>query len=454
MPQMTIQQALELAEDHQLAGRLAQAEAICRQILAADASNPIAMHLMGIIALSGGRPDEALRWMQQSLAILPTAELYCSLGQVYASLLRIEEGIQSLRTSIAMRPDYPEALHDLAVALLHAGNLDEAIAAHRKAISLRPDWALGHHDLALALLMKGEYREGFSEYEWRFRAPELGTLVQPFSQPRWDGSDLNGKTILLHAEQGFGDTLQFVRYVPIVQQRGGKIILQCQPELMTLLAEMNASWTVLPRGAALPAFDVRCSLVSLPHVFGTTLETVPASVPYLHADPARVRRFRERFASVGNFEIGLAWSTGKLLQDDPYRSRAVPLFSLLPLLQMEEVTCISLQKGDATKQMWDLPAQTNLIRAADEPVDFADTAARIRDLDLVIAVDTAVAHLAGAMGKPTWVMLPFASEWRWMRGREDSPWYPTVRIFRQTTPGDWGSVVERMMRELSAMISA
>jgi hypothetical protein len=166
-----------------------------------------------------------------------------------------------------------------------------------------------------------------------------------------------------------------------------------------------------------------------------------------------VRIFRERFASVGNFEIGLAWSTGKLLQDDPYRSRPVPLSELLPLLQMQGLTCISLQKGDATKEMWGLPSDTNLICAADEPLDFADTAARIRDLDLVIAVDTAVAHLAGAMGKPTWVMLPYASEWRWMRDREDSPWYPTVRIFRQSAPGNWGSVVARMVAELSAMMT-
>jgi Flp pilus assembly protein TadD len=452
MPQMTIQQALELAEEHQLAGRLAPAESICRQILAAEASNPIAMHLMGILAMQRGRPDEALRWMQQSLAILPTAEIYCSLGQVYASLSRIEEGIESLRRSVTMRQNYPEALHDLAVALLHVGNLDEAIAAHRKAISLRPDWALAHHDLALALLMKGDYREGFAEYEWRHRAPELGTLIESFPQPTWDGSNLSGKAILLHAEQGFGDTIQFVRYLPLVEQRGGRILLQCQPELVSLLSGMNADWRVFPRGEPLPAFEVQCSLLSLPHVFGTTLQTVPASIPYLRADPARVRVFRDRFASIGNFEIGLAWSTGRLLQDDPYRSRAVPLSTLLPVLQMDGVTCISLQKGDATRQMWELPADTNLVRAADEPVDFADTAARIRDLDLVIAVDTAVAHLAGAMGKPTWLMLPYASEWRWLRNREDSPWYPTVRIFRQERPGYWGSLVERMVGELSTMI--
>lgn len=450
MPQMTLDQALELAESHQQAGRLAPAEAICRQVLGVDPNNAIAMHLLGVIALNSGQTSDAEGWIRKALRLDPdSAPLHCSLGQILAAADRVEDAVAALQRAIELNPDFPEARHDLAVAMMHLKRFDDAIDHYRKTIQLRPDWALAHHDLGLALLLKGKLIEGFAEYEWRYRAPELGTFSQQFAAPRWDGADITGRTILIHSEQGFGDTIQFFRFIPLLLTLGAQVVLQCQPELYELLQGSCPELQVIPRGQPLPQFDVHCPLLSLPWMLGITRQTLPAKTPYLRADPVWIDTFQQRVPPTADLDIGLVWACGIEQRVNGYRKRSIPLDGFLPLLRTEGTRWLSLQKGEAAKEMWSLPADTNLLRGAQEPVSFADSAGRMSRMDLIITVDTAAAHLAGALGRPTWVLVPYIPDWRWMIDRSDSPWYPSVRIFRQPKPGDWETPLQQIADALA-----
>jgi hypothetical protein len=253
---------------------------------------------------------------------------------------------------------------------------------------------------------------------------------------------------LLHAEQGYGDTVQFIRYLPQVADRGGRIIIECQAALQRLIQTMAGECSVVPAGQPLPTFDVHCPLMSLPRHFETTLQNIPRQIPYLHADTAMVGKWLEKLAQdSSSLKVGLAWAGSKTNEND--RSRSMPLSSFAALAQAPDVQFYSLQKGEPAAQANDPPAGLKLIDWTSEIVDFADTAALIANLDLVISVDTAVVHLAGAMGKPVWTLLPFAPDWRWMLERDDSPWYPTMRLFRQPSIGDWDSVVRTVAQALA-----
>ena len=324
-------------------------------------------------------------------------------------------------------------------------------------------------NLAITRLLHGDFRRGWREYEYRWLDPSAEP--RDFRAPLWLGEEpLAGKTILLHAEQGFGDTIQFARYAALAAERGAKVILEVQAELKTLMSRMEGVAAILgqpdertqgsridgapvPLAAEqdLPPFDCHCPLLSLPLAFKTDLDTVPARIPYLRAEPERVRRWQTRLAQRRSPLIGLAWAGNPFHWQDRHRSIA---FNFLAPLLSEPLSFVSLQKAvpDAdAKRMTDLP---NLMHLGDEIADFDDTAAIIASLDLVVTIDTAVAHLAGAMGKPTWILLPHAPEWRWMLDREDTPWYPTARLFRQKSRGDWESVIERVRASLSAWSSA
>ena len=301
------------------------------------------------------------------------------------------------------------------------------------------------------MLTRGEFIPGWDEYEWRWRCKDFALFRRNFPQPQWDGSDLSGHTILLHTEQGFGDALQFIRYLPLVTQRGGRIIIQCQAELQRLFQIMAGDCPVMARGQPLPAFDVHCPLLSLPRVFGTTLGTIPRQVPYLHAAHAMVENWRERLAvDAGSLNVGLAWAGHPAFKGDRLRSPR-HLSLLAPLVKIRKARFVSLQKGEASNQTRNPPEGMNLVDWTEELKDFADTAALIANLDLVISSDTAVVHLAGAMGKPVWVLLPFAPDWRWLLEREDSPWYPTMRLFRQPAIGDWDSVMQKVVDALAKL---
>jgi hypothetical protein len=321
------------------------------------------------------------------------------------------------------------------------GKVAEAEDACRRALLLAPDFAAAHWNLALNLLLQGRYTEGWQEYEWRWRKPDFTSPCRHTDVPLWDGSPLQGRTIVLHAEQGFGDAIQFVRYAPLVARRGGAVVVECHPQLVQLMKTVEGVQAVVPFGAPLPPFSCQAPLLSLPRIFGTTLHTIPSRCPYLFASS----EYRDKwtaliYAQSASLRIGLVWA-GKSYPD-PLRS--CRLADLAPLAVTDKVIFYSLQLGAGLEHSVSPPTGMRLIDLTAQIHDFADTAALIEQLDLVISIDTAVAHLAGALGKPIFTLLPFAPDWRWMLERSDSLWYPTMRVFRQGHQGDWGPVVTRV----------
>ena len=319
-------------------------------------------------------------------------------------------------------------------------------------------------------MLLGDYEQGWPEYEWRWTQP--GFTRRQFTQPAWDGSDLAGRSILLYAEQGLGDTLHFIRYAPLVSQRGGKVIVECQPALVRLLKGVEGIDKLIAESSPLPPFDVQAAMFSLPAIFHTTVGTIPATVPYLHADPKLIDKWRHELNSrsrqpggtvattrsgparqagpTGAFKVGIAWQGSPTYGYDNLRS--IPLEKFARLTQIEGVQLISLQKGPGSEQLGAVQGRfpvMDLGKQLDETSGpFMDTAAVMKNLDLVICSDTAVPHLAGALGVPVWVALPYVPDWRWLLECEDSPWYPTMRLFRQTQDGKWDDVFERIAAAL------
>jgi hypothetical protein len=364
-------------------------------------------------------------------------------GNVLYRLGRHEEAIASLGRALQLRGEYPEALSNLGNVLRACGRRDEAVTAYERALKLRPDYVDAHWNLAQLLLLQGEYERGWREYEWRWK---VRSMFQPrnFPQLRWNGEELGGKRILVHTEQGLGDAIQFVRYAPLIARRGGRVIFECQFEVQRLLGRCAGVEQVVVAGQDLPPFDVQIPLVSLPGVFGTMARNVPADVPYVFADEKVAQRWREKLAAAGSGKtVGLVWGSGRAFPH--YHLKSMALAALEPLGKMPGVQFVSLQKGPAAADAKSPPDGMKLIDWTNQLADFADTAALVAGLDLVISVDTAVAHLAGAMGKAVWTLLPFDPDWRWGLEREDSPWYPTMRLWRQSRSGDWAGVVQRLV---------
>ena len=341
---------------------------------------------------------------------------------------------------LALRPDHAEAYYNRGIALQSMLRLPEALESYRRAVALRPDYALAHWNESLCRLLMGDFEGGWREYEWRREVREFAPQYHDFPRPLWLGEqEVAGRTILLHAEQGFGDTLQFCRYASLLAARGARVILEVQPPLKSLLTRLSGPAMVLAQGEPLPEFDLHCPLMSLPLACGTTLDTVPAAERYLTADPERVAACSARLGNTARPRVGLVWS-GNPAHGNDY-ARSIALVDLLGSLDGAGVTFVSLQKDVRSHDRATLAARADILHCGEELRDFDDTAAWIEAMDLVISVDTSVAHLAGALGKPVWVLLPYAPDWRWLLEREDSPWYPTARLFRQPRSGDWDGVL-------------
>jgi tetratricopeptide (TPR) repeat protein len=429
-------------------GQFDEAIAVCRQAIALRPNFAEAHNNLGNALKDKGQFDQALAAHRQAITLNPNlAEAHYNVGNALRDKGQLDEAIAAYRQAIAVKPHYVKAHVNLGDALKEKGQLDEAIAALRQAIVLRPSFAEVHASLAMALLARGHFQEGWQEYEWRWKCEDFPPLGN-FAQTQWDGCPLEGRTLLLYTEQGFGDAVQFIRYLPLVEQRGGRIIIVCHTELQRLFQAIAGGCQIVAQAQALPAFDLHCPLLSLPRVFGTNLASIPKEVPYLHADAEDAgkwqRRLAERSAPVN---VGLVWAGRPTHKND--RNRSLKLENMAPLGQLPGLRFVSLQKGAAAAEAKTPPPGMELIDWTEELKDFADTAALIANLDLVIAVDTAVAHLAGAMGKPVWTLVPFIADWRWLLDRQDSPWYPTMRLFRQPCIGDWDSVIRRMAAELS-----
>jgi tetratricopeptide (TPR) repeat protein len=452
-----------------------------RQALALRPNSAQAANDLGNALLQAGQSADALAALQKATALSPDSpEAWTNLGNALRQSGQVEEAVAAARRAVELNPNFPQAQYNLgnhlrddgepeasvecyrqalraapgyanaqinlATVLKDLGRYDQAIAGYRQALKLAPNDALAHANFGATLLLTGKFQEGWSEYEWRGRVRSGPMVYQEFAQPRWDGGALNGKRILIHAEQGFGDTIQFARYLSLVAERGGKVIFQCQSELLRLFRFQDRFRVdqIVGRDEALAEFDVHCPLVSLPRAFATTFDTIPAATPYVKVDPELSSRWRARMPA-DSLKVGLAWAGSPTHKNDRNRSLTPDLFA--PLTEVAKVHLISLQKRSDSSL---IPHSSSfpLLDWTSELTDFADTAALIDNLDLVITADTAVAHLAGAMGKPVWMLLPFVPDWRWMLDRADSPWYPSMRLFRQKEIGQWQAPIEQLLEEL------
>jgi len=426
-----------------------EAIAACRQAIALKPDFAEAHSNLSAALRDKGLQNEAIAACRQAIALRPNfPEAYTNLGNALRDKGLMDAAIAAYHQAIAVKPEFVEAYTNLGSVLKDMGRLDEAIAACRRAIALKPDSPEAHYSFAFVLLLNGDFAEGWAEHEWRWLFKDFPAHRWSSSKPQWDGSDLANRTILLYCEQGFGDILQFIRFVPMVAGRGGNVIVMCPPHLRRLFQSVPGvgGWVVFDE--PLPQFDVHCPLMSLPLAFGTTLETIPASVPYLHAEAGEIERWRERLAGEpAGLKVGLVWAGRSTHKND--HNRSVPLSILAPLAEVPGVNFYSLQKGEPAAQAKHPPGGMKLVDWTQELNDFADTAALIANLDLVVSVDTAVAHLSGAVSRPVWLLAPFVTDWRWPLGREDSPWYPTMRVFRQKATGQWDEIIERVAKCLA-----
>ncbi len=398
------------------------------------------------------RFDAALADYDRAVALLPNrAETHYNRGNALHAILRFDEALTSYGRALALRPNYAEALVNRGATLQNLRRFDEALADYQRAYAVRPDFADAHYNEALCRLLIGDLRRGWEEHEWRWDTDQHKSFRRNFAQPLWTGSDdIAGKTILLHAEQGFGDTIQFCRYATLAAARGARIVLEVQAPLAALMRALPGVAQVIPRGEALPHFDLHCPLLSLPRVFATELGSVPGATPFLHASAELTAHWRERLPRCDRPRIGLAWSGRPTHKND--HNRSVALATFLDIIADANADFVSLQREVRAADTATLSRRGDIIHFGEDLRDFSDTAALIANLDLVVAVDTSVAHLAGALAKPVWVLLPFIPDWRWLLDRDGSPWYPTARLFRKDERRRWDGVIARVNTALREYI--
>ncbi len=392
------------------------------------------------------RLDEAITSYRKAIAIKPHyAEAHYNCGSALKEQKKIDEAFVCYRRAIAIKPDYAEAHNNLGITLQEQGRFEEAATSYSCAIELKPDYADAHFNGSLISLLKGNFKDGWQEYEWRLQTK--GYAHRTFQQPVWDGSHLNGKTILIHTEQGMGDNIQFVRYLPMVQALGGRVIFECLPELVHLFKNCPGIDEIITKnssGRLSERFDVQIPLLSIPRVF----DTIPSNGPYITPDSTRAIKWKDRLeVHDKSIKIGLVWASSPE-NKELYLKKSCKLNHFETISEIPGLSFYSLQKGPASTEIHDAPNNMKIINLDNELNDFADTAAVIANLDIVISVDTSVAHLAGAIGKPVWTLLPFVPDWRWQLERNDSPWYPSMRLFRQTKMYDWDGVFEQVKEAL------
>lgn len=438
-----------LGEAYRAAGRVDDAIDRYRAAIALKRDYADAWNNLGIALAGAGDRTEAEAAYRTAIAADRTnPQAHANLGDLLDQTGRRDEAVAAWTRAAAINPRYVKPRHNLAVAMLDRGDLPAAASHAQRVVELEPDHAEAHLTLATVSLLTGDLRAGFERYEWRWQSPRFPDAPRAaYTAPLWDGSALGGRTILLHAEQGLGDTLQFVRYAPLVAARGGRVVLECQPELVPLLRSVSGVERVVARGDAAPDHDCRAPLLSLPRLFRTELETIPATTPYVQPDAARLNQWRSRIHPGAKLKVGLAWRGAPGHAND--RNRSMPAALLAPLAGVQGVEWYSLQKRDSLAEPWPAFPVVDLMP---ETRDFADTAAIVAQLNLVLTVDTAVAHLAGAMGKRVWTLLPYASDWRWMTKRDDSPWYPSMSLIRQPAPAAWAPVVDRARARVATLV--
>ncbi|MEO5352810.1 MAG: tetratricopeptide repeat protein [Magnetococcus sp. XQGC-1] len=466
-------------------GEMGQASRLAQALFASNPNHAEAVHLLGMIASRADHLDLALRLLTLAVDLRPQqASFRLHLGEVNNRLGNSDAAEGHYRQAILLQPDFVHAHVNLGNLLFSRGENEQAMAAYRAAVRLAPDThaalynmgiisqeqgdheaalqlfeqalqavpesALAHTAKAFSLLTLGRFQEGWQEYAWRWRLPD--NAPRRCAQPLWDGSDPQGKRIYLYTEQGFGDALLFARFLEPLRQRGGYLILECKPELFTLFQASRLADELVVRAsgdARPPDFDFDCHLplLSLPGFFVQPDPTLAERVPYLHPDPLLCREWQARLAPLPGLRVAICWSGNP--KTGVNRQRACTFAALHPLLRLPGISFISIQKGEPVQQMRAAPGEWNILDLDAELTDFAQTAAVLTQVDLLISTDTSVVHLAGGLGRPVWTLLHFAAEWRWLQQRSDSPWYPSMRLFRQQQPGDWAGVMRDVVEALA-----
>ncbi|HEX4053801.1 MAG TPA: tetratricopeptide repeat-containing glycosyltransferase family protein [Tepidisphaeraceae bacterium] len=506
-----IQRALESAVAHQRAGRLDEAEPIYRKVLSIVPQNTDALYLLGMILNAAQRYAEAAELFERAIAVNPRAAkyyanlamavgapglgridegialyrkaltlepkeaiLWSNLGNELRAADRWQEGLDCYRKAVQLKPDFADAHCNLGAVSMEAGLLTptsparellaEVVAHHERALALEKDFALAHSNLGAALLLRGDYERGLSEYEWRWGCTPFSANLRRDPRRQWGTSegvgfpDVAGRTLLIYSEQGLGDSIHIIRYASLLARRGARVLVECPMLIHTLMQCCEGVDDAFIWGRKLPDYDWHIPMMSLPFAFGTRVESIPAPVPYIHPDPIQTETWRVQLTAAASgrpLRVGLVWAGNP--KNKVQRHRAIPFeeFAKLAAPQnldaktLERICFVNLQKGEAGKQAaagpWKLVDFTDQLHA------FADTAALVANLDLVISVDTAVAHLAGALGRPTWLLVPSMCDWRWMLDRSDSPWYPTMRVFRQPARGQWPAVIATIAKALTEL---
>lgn len=450
-----IEQALTRAQSAAQAKRFGEASGICNDILATQPDFAPALALLGMVAAHTGEIDRAVDLLERAVRRQPgVAAWYGNLCTLYRLIYRLQDALEAGTQAIRLAPNNADYLVNLSLVFTDMDERDRAIACLLRALGVNAEHADAHLALAQNLLAQGEMEPGWIEYEWRnLTEAGRGQLPKITSAP-WNGMRIPTGRILLVGDQGYGDTIQFARYIPMVADRCQEVILGCSSEMLSLLSRIPGITHAHHRWNEIPGHAAYCRLSSLPYLFQTALDSIPAKVPYLFPEPARAANWAGRLAAQlpkQTIRIGLAWSGRPTHPND--RRRSVSLTRLLPLTSVGNCVFVSLQKPFPAADAEVIGRFPGLTDHAESLTDFEETAALIANLDLIITVDTSVGHLSGAIGKPVWIMLSKANDWRWLLGRADSPWYPTVRLFRQPRPGDWDTVIAEVASALSELLA-
>jgi hypothetical protein len=445
-----MEELFAVAGQYERSGKMQEADRLLNHILAVAPNQPDTLHMSGIVAFRLGRQQEALEKMEKAIEYGIDIALYLrNICEVYRTLNRLDDAVAAARHAASLGPSDPLCLHNLAVIRYERVEIQESIAAAERALMMSPDMAGAHFARAEALLIKGDWEQGWEEYEWRFRIADAARMMPPTDKPQWDGKPFDDGTLLLVADQGFGDVIQFCRYIPWVLDRCPNAVIACSGEMVPVLREFLPENKIFFRWEECPAFKAFIPLSGLPRLHGTRIDHVPVAVPYLHADPARVANWQDRMRRLvpcSYKRIGIVWAGRATHNND--RRRSAKLADFAPLAALPGVALVSLQKGPPADQAGGYFGRAPLINIGAEVRDYNDTMALLESLDLVITVDTSVGHLAAAMGKPTWILLATSPDWRWLLGRSDTPWYPTVRLFRQTRSRVWSDVFQAVAAAL------
>jgi len=447
----TPEQALARAQTAAQGKRFGEAAGICNDVLAASPEHPAALALLGIVTAMTGDPERGVSLLQRAVTLRPgNASWYAHLSSLCRMTYRMPEALAHGQESVRLEPNNPDHLVNLSLIFTDGDDRERAIACLLRAIGLKHDHADGHLALAQNLLASGDFEPGWMEYEWR-NLTEAGKATMPaMTSAVWNGMRIPNGRLLLVGDQGYGDTIQFARYIPMAAERCQEIVLGCSAEMGPLLRDIPGVTQFCHRWNDVPGHAAHCRLSSLPYLFHTMPDSIPAKVPYLKADPARIAHWRDRLARTlppGLTRIGLAWTGRPTHPND--RRRSMPLSRLAPLANAGPAAFVSLQKPMPPGDLATLPIFSGMTDLSQDLTDFGETAALIENLNLVVTVDTSMGHLAGALGKPVWILIPKAADWRWLLNRADSPWYPTARLFRQTVPGAWEPAIADLRAALA-----